>query len=228
MTGHAARLHLNIGVSMMDLTIRFLVAGTAVVAIHMGVRALRGGGTAIEVRLPEQDLREMPLRFGSWKGEEDSLNPRVLRGMGAVAAVNRRYRNNAGDMVYLHGGIWDKYSLPHGIHRAEICYISEGYQVVNQEDLQLQGSDDSSFPARLLTVERDGQTLSVLYWYHIGDRVAVSYGDMRRAYWSLRTKRIWPPVIKVMLQTSAADTDQALDRLESVALPVFEWTRELR
>ena len=153
MTGHAARLHLNIGVSMMDLTIRFLVAGTAVVAIHMGVRALRHGGTATEVRLPEQDLREMPTSFGRWKGEEVPLDPRVLRSMGAVVAVDRQYRNAARYEVHLHTAIWDKYNLPHGPHRA-VVQVAHPKRVGVQNLLPKGRSLPDSFfvPPRLLAV----------------------------------------------------------------------------
>jgi hypothetical protein len=53
-------------------------------------------------------------------------------------------------------------------------------------------------------------------------------GDgQRRAVWKLRGRKTWPPMVKVMLQTSAADADQAKELLKSLAVPAKAWVDQI-
>ena len=44
-----------------------------VIAAPIGIRVIRGGATPDKVRMPEFDLRELPLELGQCRGEERSL-----------------------------------------------------------------------------------------------------------------------------------------------------------
>ena len=45
-----------------------------VVAAPIGIRVIRGGATPDKVRVPEFDLRELPLELVRWRGEESQLD----------------------------------------------------------------------------------------------------------------------------------------------------------
>ena len=79
-----------------------------------------------------------------------------------------------------------------------------------------------------MPVQRHGETGYLLYWYQVNG-TAYCNGDRQRALLlACRGRPVRPPVVKVMLQTSAATPDEAQKTLQSLAGDVYAWTREFR
>ena len=213
---------------MMNVATRLLIMGAFVVVIYIGANLLGKAGMPTEVGMPSRDLREMPHDFGSWKGKDAAMDPEVFEGTGAMVSVDRIYRNHEGDEIRVYVAVWkhreDQPPLP---HLPRYCYPAAGYQITHSRDVQWQGTRLDSLPARLLALEREGRVLSVVYWYQIGDCVAVDRNGGRQARLRVRGNKAWPPIVKVILEIPARDTDQTVDVLESLAMPVFEWTNQL-
>ena len=210
----------------MNTNIRFLIASILVAVGPGGIYIIRERITPAQTRPLKQELREMPAQLGLWTGEQAGVDPEVFRVSRYDSSVDREYKNPEGDLVLLHVASRRKIDLRF-MHHPTICYPAAGYEIVDEESFQPQVLDHPSLPDRLLTVERDGQRAYVLYWYQMGGRVFFKSDGRRRAIWDLRFSKSWPPQIKVMLQTSAADADEARARLESIAVPLFEWTKQL-
>ena len=210
---------------VLGTTTRFLIAAVLVAAIQGGAYLIRRGGTARQVSRPQQDLREIPTQLGPWTGKEVQLDPRTYQATGSEVLVNRQYRNPAGDTASLHAAMWLEFSikLP---HRPEICYPASGYEIISENDWQLQVADQSSMPVRLLTVRRDAKQSYVVYWYQLGERIIIGRAPLQRAPWTFRGMKTYPPLIKVMLHVPVSDPDRAQDQLQSIAGPLSAWLRE--
>ena len=210
----------------MGTTIRLLVTAIIVAATYGGVHVIREAGVPREVRLPRQDLGTLPIRLGPWTGEEVPLDPETFPDAGAEITVTRQYRNPAGETVSLYVAAWLEYDISTP-HPPELCYGGSGYRIISEDNSQLQPADQSSVAVRHLLLERDGQQVCVLYWYQLGDRVVVDTYGQRQVIWTLRRKNSWPPLIKVMLEVSASEPKRARAQLESIAAPLFAWTKDL-
>ena len=210
----------------MNATTRMVFAALLIAASQVGVYALNWGTGSGEVRLPRRDLRELPLPLGNWVGEDTPVDAKLMVATGANQVVNRRYRNSAGETVHVHMGIWSEYKLAFP-HTPEACYPANGWQIVNKQDSTVEIAEESTGPVRILNVEREGKRLQLLFWGHLGRELVVDRDGMRRVRRMLRGQRTWPPFIKVLMQTSDADSERAEARLRELASLVFAWTDSL-
>jgi hypothetical protein len=111
------------------------------------------------------------------------------------------------------------------VHSPEICYPSNGYRVINGEETVFVSDRSGAHKARFIAVERDDARLYCLYWYQVGDTTFWESDGQRRVVQSFRGRDTWPPMVKVMLQTSAKSPDEAQGRLKDLASLVYAWTR---
>jgi hypothetical protein len=176
-----------------------------------------------ELAQPQLNLDEMPPTFAAWTGKDIPLDPHVFQAIGAEMAIDRRYQNRS-TAVDLHSDVFLKYGV-RVLHPPELCYSSNGFIVDNADTIEIVGSDKSSHSARLLTLSRDDASIYCLYWYQVGDKTFWNGDDQRRVVQSFRGKKAWPPMLKVMLQTSANSPDEAQKQLKSLADLVYDWTR---
>jgi EpsI family protein len=165
------------------------------------------------------------MQFGRWKGAELPRDPDLFPDTGAAETVTRLYRDGKGNLLSLYAAVWMKYDIMPA-HPPKTCYQGAGYQVIGEENVSLQLTDGSAATVRLLLMEKEGQRIAVLYWYHSGDRQVGNYW-IRRTSWGLQGDQAGPPLVKVMLQSAASNPGEARARLKSIAPPLFEWTREL-
>ena len=177
------------------------------------------------IRPPNRDLNTLPMQLGPWKGEEIPRDPDLFPDTGAVETVTRVYRDARGNLLSVYAAVWMKYDIMPA-HPPGVCYRGAGFQVVGEENVPLPLSDGSSPSVRLMLMEKGGQRVAVLYWYHSGDRQVGNYW-IRRTSWNVQGEQAGPPLVKVMLQAPASDPAQARAHLQSIAPPLFEWTRGL-
>lgn len=210
----------------MNVATRIVSAALLVAASQAGVYALNWGTGSGEVRLPQRDLRELPLQLGNWVGEDAPLDAKLMLATGANQVVNRRYRNSAGETVLVHMGIWSEYKLAFP-HPPDACYPANGWQIADKRDSTLQLAGKSKGPVRLLQVAQEGERLQLLFWGQLGGELVVDRDGMRRVRRGLRGRQTWPPFIKVLLQTSAANSERGEARLRELASLVYAWTDSL-
>ncbi len=200
---------------------RLLLATAAVVASYAAARWTGEASFPSEVRLPERDIRQLPVDLEGWRGEETELDPLVFLRTGSAAAVDRVYRNQAGYEVHAHVAVWTDETrvLP---HTPDHCVESAGQEIAEQRAVEVVPGEP---PACLLIVELEGRRSAILFWYRLGEHVMYDHDGFRQARWTFRGKKTWPPMVKVMLSTAAPDVDKAEERLLRVARPIYRWTR---
>ncbi len=204
------------------MTVRLLIAAAAVLGIYTGGELFKDRGMPTEPAHLQLDLDQLPRKFNSWSGDDTPLDPQVFQAIGAEKVINRRYRDGRAE-VDLHCDVFLKYGV-RILHPPELCYPGSGYTVADSESVEIAADAKSPRFARLLTLEKDGTRVYCLYWYQIGDLTFWDADNQRRAVRSLRGRETWPPMIKVMLQTTANSPEEARARLKSLADSVYPWT----
>jgi hypothetical protein len=212
----------------LNMTVRLFIAAAAVLGIYAGGKLFTGQGMPTEPAQLQLDIEQLPRRFNEWTADDPRLDPRldprIFQAIGAVKAIDRRYRDGQ-SQVDLHCDVFLNYGV-RVLHPPELCYSSNGFTIANGETVEIVGEGTRSHRAQLLTLDHEGQRAYCLYWYQVADTSFWNGDEQRRVVQSFRGRDTWPPMIKVMLQTSANSPEEAVGRLKSLAAQVFAWTSQ--
>jgi EpsI family protein len=144
--------------------------------------------------------RLLPTRFGPWHEMPTALVPvePFDRSSDEAAAetydaiATRTFRDPDGTQVMLtlaYGRLQEQESK---IHRPELCYFSQGYQVDNVTKLSV-----GTVPAVSFTATAPGRSETVVYWIRVGDTISVSRWQTRAALLRMATRGIVPDGVLV-------------------------------
>jgi EpsI family protein len=142
--------------------------------------------------------------------------------------VDREYRDRGGHVVGVYVAVFRNSDKAQGggiLHSPDVCYEANGWSVGNPKSLPLDHGGATQNLANLLPVKRLGETAYVLYWYQIEGATYWTGNSQRRLIRACRGRPFRPPVVKVMLNTSAASPGDAEQALKSLATLVYEWSR---
>jgi EpsI family protein len=194
--------------------------------IQGGVMLIRQKREPARIREPAMKLDELPQRIGGWHGSNYQMDARLSAAIGAHSVVDRVFKDDTGATVQLELAAFtgNEIDLPHA---PQTCYTNVGWTMKQQKDMELKLADGSSRRARMLGFEQEGQRIHVMYWYQFGDAHVLDYGGLRRERAKLFGQASWPPLVKVMIQTSLADVGQAQDLLISFGESLLAWTHKL-
>lgn len=122
-----------------------------------------------------------PARFADWR--IDTSLPVVLPSPDAQAVLDRIYNqtlartyiNAQGQRIMLSVAYGGDQSDNMAVHKPEVCYPAQGFEVLasNDTNLQLAGRD---VPARRLLTRLGGRVEPLTYWITVGDRVPGASG----------------------------------------------------
>ena len=208
-----------------------LFATAAFLAVaFIGLKYLKAKCVPSEVAKLKKDISELPKVLGDhqkWKGSDSELNEEIFEAVDAQTIVNRNYKNTLGNTISLHMPMF----LEHTVftpHNPRHCYKGAGFEILDDDVLNLPIDSKTSIKVRFMTLERGTEHIQVLFWYQIGDRVVTGDGGMRRARWDERWHKTRSPVIKVLLQTANQNVSLGESQLRSLAIPIYEWLREVQ
>src|SRR4051812_36755972 len=86
--------------------------------------------------LPSVGPHTLPTRIDEFQGRDAPFDDDVKIATGASAIINRLYRNQLGDAVFVNVGVWTEYEL--GVpHNPEECYPSAGWETVSRRLLNV-------------------------------------------------------------------------------------------
>jgi EpsI family protein len=208
------------------MPLRLALCSAVLLGIYTGVRFVRDHGMPTESAPLEMNAKDLPMNLGQWQGKDIALDPEVFRKSGAEAVVDRRYRNRRGQTVFLHLAVYGKPQFPTGLaHSPEICYPADGWRMGEPKFIPMGGPDQKDNLAKLLPIERPGETDYVLCWYQIAGAVYCTGDRQRRLFPAQRGRPFFPPVVKVMLQTGATNAEEAEKTLTSLAAEAYKWTK---
>lgn len=118
----------------------------------------------------------IPIEFGEWKQIADPFTQVGLTTGGNDLAsqlydkiVMRTYANDNGDRVMLAIAYAREQKQDIKIHRPEVCYVAQGFQLLNKTNNTINVSAAKPIKALRLLVSNQNRYETVSYWVRIGD-----------------------------------------------------------
>lgn len=211
--------------SHVGLTVGVSLAFMVLLAIQITVHYLRHD-REVTITSLSTPLRNLPHRLGAWTGHDTPLDERVWTVMGADEVVNRQYQEDAGGTLGVQiSAFKERDSLP---HEPVLCYTNAGWQKVEEKEIRLKIEAQGTRLARILTFEQERHRIHVMYWYQFADVSVLDNDSLRTARWKLYGEKTWPPIVKVMVQSTTVDVARAEPELRTFGEQVLAWTKDLK
>ena len=119
-------------------------------------------------------FQKLPAKLGNWVLDTKATKELFLDPpTDAASTVTGVYYDSAGVRVPVEMDMFTllDVSLP---HPPEQCYNLSGGHVLAFRDTLLPLAADNSVNVRLMTVDRNGQRMNVLFWYNLDKEVVVT------------------------------------------------------
>jgi len=152
-----------------------IVLGLAMIATAVGVQWLQPELLPAAGRVTL--AQSIPVQFGDWK-EVAFAGDQIDPGKGTADEPNmdrpyddllmRAYGNSHGDVVLLAVAYGRNQRQEVKIHRPDVCYTAQGFQLVERSPVSFPVSGAAIHGMRML-VKAPGRTEAVSYWIRIGD-----------------------------------------------------------
>ncbi|MCB2190698.1 MAG: EpsI family protein [Deltaproteobacteria bacterium] len=155
----------------------FIAAGLIIVAL-----LLVAVGQEVTPQKLARPLDQLPLALGSWRalGPDNPLDQSTLKVLRPSDYVLRNYINPKGQVCAVFIAFFALQQQGQIIHSPRHCLPGSGWQITKRDKVRLQGPD-GPWLLNHLTMGRNLDKLSVLYWYQGRGRIqADEYRD--RAY----------------------------------------------
>jgi EpsI family protein len=205
---------------------RVLLAVVILIGVQAAAWWISKGRKPESVRMPNQSLSSLPTSLGPWKGRDESMDPRLNAAVGAADVVNRVYEDDSAIKIAAQVSAFPSIdgTLPHDPRN---CYGQVGWKIVDRKTINLRVDADTSRPAQLMILEQERHRIVIVFWYQFGDVNVTDSEGLRRARWAHFGQKIWPPVIKVLLQIDGPEAIQPEKSIRAFADLLFSWTREV-
>lgn len=167
----------------MKLAVHSALAAVAILCAVVAAHALTVK-TMIADRDGEPPYEKLvPDEFGDWKlvpsirlvtpVEPDALANRVYSQM-----IGRGYTDRAGNLVMLLVAYGPRQLDKTQLHRPEICYVAEGFEVSKSTpaDIDL-GEGGRMLHVRKMVARRENRTERITYWMRVGDDIVSTLLD---------------------------------------------------
>jgi EpsI family protein len=158
--------HLVIGLCM------FAAAGMAL-ALKPTARVADAG--------PKVDLETLiPKTFGDWKIDETIApliaNPEQEALINKIynQTLTRTYVNSRNERIMLSIAYGGDQSDNMAVHKPEVCYPAQGFQILKSPTISTFATDAGSIPVKRLVATQGARIEPITYWTTVGDTVAVS------------------------------------------------------
>jgi EpsI family protein len=126
------------------------------------------------------------------------MDPKIAVATGADVIANRAYRNESGQTIFLHTGMFR--DPAEGVYHSPMnCYRSNGWNKRTEDRENVQVSEGLTFAVSLVVWEKEGERILVAYWYQLGDHFVYDrFGLGSKIRWEMLGYSKWPVLLKVM------------------------------
>jgi EpsI family protein len=211
-----------------NISIRVIIA-CALIGLTWGGLVVVMKGRHVDTVLPKWNLADLPLQLGNWVGEDAPLDKKLNDATGAASIVNRVYRNPAGIQVTLHFAVFKDPNEGIG-HNPVSCYDSAGWVPKESDKETMLDTEEEKDNSQIQTgvwerSDGNGERCLVGYWYELGEYRLYGRGDLGWSIrWKMRGHKIWPALIKVLLQTQYdRKPEEARTQMLDFAKEVYQW-----
>ncbi|MBZ8140323.1 EpsI family protein [Rubrivivax gelatinosus] len=165
------------------------------------------------------DLQTMfPREFGGWRVDDTQQVQLVSPDTQALLdriynqTLSRTYINAGRQRIMLSVAYGGDQSDATRVHRPEVCYPAQGFQMLANSETLLP-LDGQSLRVRRLVAKLGGRVEPITYWITVGERVAISGTEQKLAQLAYTTRGVIPD--GMLVRVSSIDTDaQAAYRIQ--------------
>lgn len=176
-----------------------------------------------EAAPPRLPLAGFPMRLPAWDGTRSAeLDPAVAAVLGADEYISRVYRSSAtASPVGLFIAYYASQRDGDSMHSPLNCLPGSGWQPVTsgRERIAVQPAGDrgANVEVNRYVVEKNGERMLVLYWYHSQGRTVASeyWGKFYMVLDAIRTGRTDAALVRVMvpIASDAAGSEDEANRI---------------
>ncbi|MEN6405451.1 MAG: exosortase C-terminal domain/associated protein EpsI [Thermoguttaceae bacterium] len=190
------------------VTLRVCVGIAAIGAVYGVARLVQISVAPPDAVLPPWTVHDLPMQLGPWHGETTTLNPKIAAATGASDIEDRLFRDDAGNVISLHTAMFS--DPTQGMRHLPVnCYRSSGWKLRGQSDEKIRVADDLTLVVRLMTWEKESDTVLIACWYQLGQRVLQTRVDLGEARWTMRGLPKWPVMFKTMAQIPVSNAEES-------------------
>jgi EpsI family protein len=170
------------------------------------------------------DFNKLPNRLGDWEGQNQPISKELLAATGADVFVNRIYQNGNGpsSQILTHLAVfsdWEKGASRHPVK----CLKDDGWKMVSQNNHSLSTGQDREIQVHLSEWEKNYKTILVLFWYQMGDRIALTSAELDQIRSELGDQAASSPLVQVQLQITKSHLKGDDDVLKEFAGKIAKW-----
>jgi EpsI family protein len=132
----------------------------------------------------------IPRQFGDWRELDQSsrqiVNPQQTAELEKLYSqtLSRAYINTNGAVIMLSIAYGADQSRDLQIHRPEVCYSAQGFQILTAEKTTLANASNP-IPAMQLVAKQGPRNEPITYWVRIGEKIVrgnIEQGTVRLSY----------------------------------------------
>lgn len=165
---------------MKFVSFKHLVIGLAMFAAAGMALALKPT-TKVADSGPKIDLETLiPKSFGDWKidttiaplianPEQEALISKIYN-----QTLSRTYVNSRNERVMLSIAYGGDQSDNMAVHKPEVCYPAQGFQILKNPSVSTFNTGEGSIPVKRLVAGQGPRVEPITYWTTVGDAVEVS------------------------------------------------------
>lgn len=165
---------------MKSVSIKHLVIGLCMFAAAGMALALKPSAKVADAA-PRVDLETLiPKTFGDWKIDETIVpliaNPEQEALINRIynQTLTRTYVNSRNERIMLSIAYGGDQSDTMAVHKPEVCYPAQGFQILKSPTISTFTVDNGSIPVKRLVAAQGPRIEPITYWITVGDTVAVS------------------------------------------------------
>jgi EpsI family protein len=153
----------------------------------------------------------IPVQFGDWKMDESIapllVTPELQKVIDETYSqtLNRTYVNRGGKRIMLSVAYGGNHGEGMQMHRPEICYPAQGFQVVKEPQPALLGTQYGELQVNRLVAEQGSRHEPITYWVVVGDKQTQFGLRMRLAHLRYTLTGVIPD--GMLIRVSSIDQD---------------------
>ena len=162
---------------MQLINLRYLIIGIVMLAAA-GLAVAITPREKIADNGPKVDLETMiPKQFGEWRVDEAiaplQISPDRQASLDKIynQTLSRTYIDKQGQRIMLSIAYGGDQSDSMAVHKPEVCYPAQGFQVLRQFDAKYD-TGYGAIPVRRLVATQGSRIEPITYWITVGDSVA--------------------------------------------------------
>lgn len=168
-------------VTRLSVVLAFIMVSASALVFAVQARV----GAPVEREFPRYE-EIVPTAFGDWQVAERSggvVNPQQQEQLDELYSeiIARTYVNRVtGEHVMLSMAYGEDQSRQSQVHRPEVCYPAQGFQIVaSAKDALALG--DTRVPVMRLVAKANARVEPITYWIRVGDNVVRGYFEQKLA-----------------------------------------------